>query len=324
MKEICIVTGGAGFIGSHLCEVLLSKDFQVVCVDNLISGRIQNISSFKNSPDFTFFNSDVVKPFPKELENILKKASYIFHLASPASPNRKSPISYYSLPVETLLVNSYGTYKLLESVVGSTAKFLFASTSEVYGDPKEHPQKEKYWGNVNPVGERSCYDEAKRFGEAITYTYFRKYNCDVRITRIFNTYGPRMHKDDGRAVVEFINLAINNKPLPIFGDGGQTRSFCFVRDLVEGISKAMFYNNTKGEVINLGNQNEITILELARSIKKITGSKSQFSFEELPSDDPKRRKPDISKAQKLLNWLPQISLDEGLVKTINYFKNSRT
>lgn len=322
MKEICIVTGGAGFIGSHLCEVLLNKEFQVVCVDNLVSGRIQNISSFKNSPNFVFFNIDLIKPFPKELTDLLKKASYIFHLASPASPNKKSPISYYALPVETLLVNSYGTYKLLESILNSKAKFLFASTSEVYGDPKEHPQNEKYWGSVNPVGERSCYDEAKRFGEAITFTYLRKYASNVRIVRIFNTYGPRMHKDDGRAVVEFINLAIKNNPLPIFGDGKQTRSFCYISDLVEGIYKAMFYNNTKGEVINLGNPNEITILELAQNIKKIIGSKSQLSYEELPSDDPKRRKPDISKANELLKWFPQISLNKGLIKTIDYFKNN--
>lgn len=322
MKEICIVTGGAGFIGSHLCEVLLNKEFQVVCVDNLISGRIQNISSFKNSPNFVFFNIDLVKPFPKEFTDLLKKASYIFHLASPASPNKKSPISYYALPVETLLVNSYGTYKLLESIRSSKAKFLFASTSEVYGDPKEHPQNEKYWGNVNPVGERSCYDEAKRFGEAISFTYLRKHASDVRIVRIFNTYGPRMHKDDGRAVVEFINLAIKNNRLPIFGDGKQTRSFCYVSDLVEGIYRAMFFNNTKGEVINLGNPNEITIMELAQNIKKIIGSKSQLSYEELPSDDPKRRKPDISKANELLKWFPQISLSVGLVKTIDYFKNN--
>lgn len=322
MKEFCLVTGGAGFIGSHLCEFLLNQGFEVICVDNLISGRKENLSSFFKRADFTFLNFDLTKPFSINLIKMIRKASYIFHLASPASPNRKSSVSYYNLPVETLLVNSYATYQLLEITRYSKAKFLFASTSEIYGDPKVHPQKENYWGNVNPVGERSCYDEAKRFGESITYTYFRKYSSDARIVRIFNTYGPKMHPDDGRAVVEFIKSALCNKPLPIFGDGKQTRSLCYVDDLIEGIYRSMFYQKTQGEVINLGNPCETTIIELAQLIKDMIGSKSIFSFEKLPSDDPKRRKPDISKAEKLLDWRPQISLKEGLVKTIAYFKKT--
>ena len=321
MNKNCLVTGGAGFIGSHLCELLLFNGYKVICVDDLSSGRLQNISSFKNHPAFQFINLDITKPYTDKFRQELGQCAYIFHLASPASPNSKSSISYYSRPIETLLVNSYGTYKLLESARKSCTKFLFASTSEVYGDPLTHPQSEKYWGNVNPVGERSCYDEAKRFGEAITTAYFRKYQVDTRIVRIFNTYGPRMHKEDGRAVVEFINQALEDKPIPIFGDGSQTRSFCYVADLVEGIYKAMFTSDTAGLVINLGNPEELTILETAQIIKKLTGSKSTFLYGSLPSDDPKRRKPDITKAQKLLNWIPKVSLTAGLTKTIKFFKN---
>lgn len=322
MNKNCLVTGGAGFIGSHLCELLLVKGYKVVCVDDLSSGRLQNISSFRDHPSFVFINFDITKPYSDKLRQELDKSAYIFHLASPASPNKNSLISYYSRPIETLLVNSYGTYKLLESTRRSGAKFLFASTSEIYGDPEIHPQSEKYWGNVNPVGERSCYDEAKRFGEAITFTYHRKYQVNIRIIRIFNTYGPRMHKEDGRAVVEFINQSLEGKPITIFGDGSQTRSFCYVDDLVEGIYKAMFTSNTSGSIINLGNPQELTVLEIAKIIKKLTGSKSTFLYGSLPfTDDPKRRKPDITKAKKLLNWIPKISLNTGLTNTINFFKN---
>lgn len=321
MKDTCIVTGGAGFIGSHLAISLLNQGYRVVCIDNLLSGRKENIQQAEKHSNYSFILFDLTKSLTDTVKKELNNAQYIFHLASPASPNSKSKISYYQNPIETLLVNSYGTYQLLESCVKSKANFLFASTSEVYGDPQEHPQKESYWGNVNPTGERSCYDEAKRFGEAITISYIRKYQTNARIIRIFNTYGPNMHKDDGRAVVEFINKALMGEPIPIFGTGEQTRSFCYVSDMVEGITKAMFNNSTKGEVINLGNPGEFTVLELANKIKKITNSNSEIRFEPLPSDDPKRRQPDISKAKKILNWNPIVPLEEGLLKTISYFTN---
>ncbi len=321
MKEICIVAGGAGFIGSHLCQKLIENDYKVVCIDNLSSGRLENLAKIIDKQDFTFIKHDLIDEFDYDLIHSLNNAHYIFHLASPASPNSKSPISYYQRPVETLLVNSYGTYKLLEVVKKTKAKFLFASTSEIYGDPLIHPQNEDYWGNVNPIGERSCYDEAKRFGESITYSYIRKYHVDARIIRIFNTYGPNMNKEDGRAVVEFIIKALKETSIPIFGKGIQTRSFCYVSDMVTGIYKAMFSQNTNGEVINLGNDKEFTILSLAQLIKELTGSKSALSFENLPLDDPKRRKPDIQKAKKLLNWQPEVSLKDGLIKTIDYFRN---
>lgn len=321
MKETCIITGGAGFIGSHLCGKLLEAGYKVVCVDNLVSGRTQNIASFANSSDFLFLKQDVTKQYSREFLKLLDSANYIFHLASLASPNKKSTISYYAHPIETLMVNSYGTYLLLESTLKSKAKFLFASTSEIYGDPRVHPQDEQYFGYVNPVGVRSCYDEAKRFGEAITSAYWRKYKADVRIIRIFNTYGPRMHKEDGRAIVEFINRALESKPLPIFGKGEQTRSFCYVTDLIEGLYRAMFEPKTKNEIINLGNPEEITIISIAKIIKNLTNSRSAFIYEPLPSDDPKRRCPDISKAEKLLGWTPKIGLTEGLQNTIAFFKN---
>ncbi len=275
MKETCLVTGGSGFIGSHLCELLLQKGYRVVCVDNLSSGRIENINQLKNSKDFIFIKHDIIEPFSPQLQQELKNARWVFHLASPASPNQKSELSYYSKPVETLLVNSYGTYKLLETCVHSGALFLYASSSEVYGDPKMHPQKETYWGYVNPIGERSCYDEAKRFGEAITFAFIRKHGLNARIVRIFNTYGPKMNKEDGRAVVEFITKALSGEPITIFGIGEQTRSFCYVSDMVKGIYKAMFLANTKSQVINLGNPEELTLLEIETFIKEVTGAKSE-------------------------------------------------
>lgn len=321
MKKQCIVTGGAGFIGSHLCELLLNRGFVVIAVDNLSTGRIENIDSIKNNPNFSFVKLDVVKPYSLEFTNILKESTYIFHLASPASPNPKSDISYLNLPLETLKVNSIGTQMLLDQAKKNNSQFLYASTSEVYGDPLIHPQPESYWGNVNPFGSRSCYDEAKRFGEAVCYTYINKYNVNARVVRIFNTYGPRMHKDDGRAVVEFITSALKDKPIPIFGTGKQTRSFCFVSDLVEGIYRAMFLDDTCSEVYNLGNPGEISMLDLAKTIIKLTNSKSSFSHETLPGDDPKRRQPEITKAKIQLKWEPKVSLTYGLIKTIDYFRN---
>jgi nucleoside-diphosphate-sugar epimerase len=316
--QTVLVAGGAGFIGTHLCRSLLADDYRVICVDNLITSDKKNLSQFLDNPSFHFIEQDVVKPL-----RINEQIDFIFHLASPASPNKNSPRSYINYPIETLLVNSQGTNLLLELAKQNGSKFLFASTSEVYGDPMVSPQREDYFGNVNPNGVRSVYDESKRFGEAITMAYFRKFNLDVRIIRIFNTYGPLMQKDDGRVVSNFINQAIHNQPLTIYGDGKHTRSFCFVSDMVGGIKAAMFTESTKGEVINLGNPNEMTIADLAELIKKITGSQSKIIYaEESPEDDPKSRKPDIEKAKKLLHWEPKLSIEEGLGKSIQYFKEA--
>jgi nucleoside-diphosphate-sugar epimerase len=312
--QTALVAGGAGFIGSHLCRSLLTKDFKVICVDNFITGDKNNIDDLLSDNNFTLLEKDVTKPFD-DLD-----VDYIFHLASPASPNKKCPKSYINYPIETLLANSLGTYNLLELARKVSAKFLFASTSEVYGDPEVSPQKEDYFGNVNPNGVRSVYDESKRFGEAATMGFVRKYNLDARIIRIFNTYGPSMQKDDGRVVSEFIMQALTNRPFTIYGDGKQTRSFCYVSDMVEGIEKAMFIDNTKAEVINLGNPDERTMLELADEIKKICGISLESVFEELPEDDPKVRKPDINKAIRLLGWQPKVGIEEGLQKTVEYFR----
>jgi nucleoside-diphosphate-sugar epimerase len=310
--EKIVITGGAGFIGSHLCEALLNRGYQVLCVDNLITGSEKNLESFKGNSNFEFKNLDVTRD-----QIDCSGASYIFHLASPASP-----VDYQKHPEETALANSLGTINLLKEAVKAKARFLMASTSEVYGDPKEHPQKETYWGNVNSYGPRSCYDEGKRFAETMVYIYRQKYDLDTRIVRIFNTYGPRMQKDDGRVVSNFINQALEQKPLTIYGEGKQTRSFCFVSDLVEGLMKLMFTEGLKGEVVNLGNPEEYTMLSLAEKIKAITGSSSEIVFKDIPADDPKQRCPDISKAKTLLGWEPRIKVDEGLVKTIEYFRSA--
>ena len=311
MAKIVVVTGGAGFIGSHLCDLLIGKGFKVVCIDNLITGSKKNISHLQKNENFEFLQKDVVKDSLG-----IKKADYIFHLASPASP-----IDYQMYSEETALTNSLGTIKMLELAKKTSAKFLLASTSEVYGDPKEHPQKETYWGNVNSFGPRSCYDESKRFAETMTYIYIHKYGVDGRVIRIFNTYGPRMQKDDGRAVSNFINQAISGKPLTVNGDGNQTRSFCYVSDMVAGIEKALMTKGTKGEIFNLGNPEEYKIIDLAEKIGKMAGLKSKIVFGPYPQDDPRQRKPDITKAKKLLDWEPKISVDEGLRETIKYYKN---
>jgi len=305
------VTGGAGFIGSHLCDKLIESGYEVICLDNLLTGSKRNIEHFLNNPNFEFIEADVCDPI-----SLSQDVNYIFHLASPASP-----VDYQNHPEETLLANSLGTLNVLKFAKESKAKVLIASTSEVYGDPKEHPQKETYWGNVNSYGPRSCYDEGKRFGEAATYVYINKHGIDARLIRIFNTYGPRMQKDDGRVISNFINQAINKKPLTVYGKGDQTRSFCFVSDLVEGIFKAMFTENTKGEIINLGNPEEYKIIDLADKIKKLTNSDSEIVYEDLPPDDPTQRQPDISKAKTLLSWEPKVTVDEGLQKTIEYYKS---
>lgn len=307
-----LVTGGAGFIGSHLCDKLVSEGYRVSCLDNLLTGSKKNIEHLMDNPNFNFIEGDVVQ----SLEMMGTQLNYIFHLASPASP-----IDYQNYPEETLMVNSMGTLNVLKLAKKSGAKVLIASTSEVYGDPMEHPQKETYFGNVNTVGPRSCYDESKRFAETATYVYLRKYDIDARIIRIFNTYGPKMQKDDGRVVSNFIMAAITGGPLRIDGDGSQTRSFCYVDDLVDGILKAMFTDWTKGEVFNLGNPDEFAIKELADLVKSLAGSNSEVlhsgSFRE---NDPMKRRPDITKAKTVLGWEPKIKLEEGLRKTIEYYK----
>ena len=309
-KKVCLVTGGAGFIGSHLCDALLDKGHKVFCLDNLLTGREENLDSAKKSPDFTFIRYDVNKELP-----ILGTIQYIFHLASPASV-----VDYQNYPEETALVNSIGTRNLLQVAKAFQSRFLFASTSEVYGDPKVHPQPETYWGNVNPNGIRSCYDESKRFGEMLTMLYLRKYGIDGRIVRIFNTYGPRMKKNDGRVISNFINQALEGNPLTVYGDGKQTRSFCYVSDLVAGIMAMMESAKAKGEVVNLGNPEEYTMSDLANKIRKMTKTASKITSAPLPEDDPTQRRPDITKAKKLLGWEPKVSVDEGLKKTIEYYK----
>ena len=315
-----IVTGGAGFLGSHLCKRLLSEGHTVYCLDNLITGSKENIVQLLDNPHFNFFEHDVTKPFD-EITNRVTDVNYIFHLASPASPNKNSEKSYINHPIETMLANSIGTYNLLQLAQMNNAHFLYASTSEVYGNPAFSPQPESYFGNVNPNGVRSVYDEAKRFGEAMTFGFRRKFGINARIIRIFNTYGPNMQKDDGRVVSNFITQAIMNAPLSVYGDGKQTRSFCYVDDLIDGIVKAMITPKTDGEVINIGNPDERTVLEIATKVKELTTSSSQLIYEPLPEDDPLQRKPDITKAKQLLQWEPKVTLEEGLKKTIEYFRN---
>lgn len=316
--QTVLIAGGAGFIGSHLTKSLLSKNYKVICLDNFLTGDKKNIEDFLQNPNYKFIDFDVTKP----IENSeISDVNFIFHLASPASPNKNSPRSYINFPIETLLANSIGTKNLLDLAKKSGAKFLYASSSEVYGDPLVSPQNEEYFGNVNPNGVRSVYDEGKRFGEAITMAYFRKYNLDIRIIRIFNTYGPFMQKDDGRVVSNFINQAIKNEPITIYGKGIQTRSLCYIDDMINGLKSAMFLENTKGEVFNLGNPDEKTILEIAELIKNLTNSSSNIVFKDLPKDDPQKRKPDITKAERVFGWKPEIDAEQGLIKTIEYFKN---
>lgn len=314
-----VVTGGAGFLGSHLCEKLIEGGDEVICIDNLLTGSKENIANLLNSDKFRFLEYDVSNGLPEGLE-----FERLYHLASPASPNEKSEKSYHKLSFETMLVNTQGTWKLAEEAVKKGAKFLFASTSEAYGDPLEHPQSEEYRGNVSTTGPRSVYDESKRFGETVTAAFVRERGLDGRIIRIFNTYGPKMALDDGRLVMEFCLAALENKPFPVFGDGRQTRSFCFVSDLVEGIILAMEKEKLVGEVVNLGNDKEFTVLELAELIKEITGSSSEVEFaRELPEDDPLQRRPDISKAKRMLGWEPKVELREGLKKLVESLKSGR-
>ena len=313
-----VVTGGAGFLGSHLCDKLLELGHQVICVDNLITGSADNIKHLTSNLNFKFINQDIVVSQDQTWET--GKVDQIYHLASPASPNKNNPKSYIAHPFETMWVNSTGTRNLCELALKNGAKILFASTSEVYGDPLEHPQKETYKGNVSTTGPRSVYDESKRFGETIISAYARSKNLDGRIVRIFNTYGPKM-SDDGRVVIEFIKAALKNEPFPVFGDGRQTRSFCYVSDMVDGLVLIM-EKGDKGEVFNLGNPDEFTILELAQKVKELTNSKSEVEFvEKMPQDDPQKRCPDISQAKERLGWQPQVGLLEGLKLLVEYLKS---
>jgi len=303
-----LVTGGAGFLGSHLCDYLIEKGHEVICIDNLITGNIDNISHLIGSERFSFIKHDVT-----EYIFISSPLDAILHFASPASP-----VDYLEYPIQTLKVGSLGTHKALGLAKEKGARFLLASTSEVYGDPEEHPQAEEYWGNVNPIGPRGVYDEAKRFAEALTMAYNRTHGIKTRIARIFNTYGPRMRLSDGRAVPTFIDQALNGKPLTVFGDGSQTRSFCYYTDLIEGIYRLLL--SDVDTPVNLGNPEEKSILEFAKKIIEITESSSQIVFKKLPEDDPKVREPDITKAWKLLKWKPKVSLEEGLKLTVDYFR----
>ena len=306
-KKVILVTGGAGFIGSHLCDLFLAKDHRVICMDNLITGKIENIEHHLQDRNFKFIKHNV-----SQYIDIKGKIDYILHFASPASP-----IDYLKYPIPTLKVGSLGTHNALGLAMAKGARFLLASTSEVYGDPLVNPQPESYWGNVNPVGPRGVYDEAKRFAEAITMAYHRYHKLDTRIVRIFNTYGERMREEDGRAIPNFISQALKDKPITVYGSGKQTRSFCYVSDLVDGLYKLLM--SKESDPVNIGNPNEMSLLALAGTIIKLTGSKSKIVYKPLPVDDPKVRRPNIAKARKILNWQPKIRLEEGLSKTIDYF-----
>ena len=300
-----LVTGGAGFIGSHLCKDLLEKSHEVICVDNLMSGNKKNIDRILENPRFTFIKQDICDPLDVECDQI-------YNLACPASP-----VFYQNNPLETMFACSVGVLNMLELARKNNASFLHTSTSEVYGNPLQHPQKESYWGNVNPVGPRSCYDEGKRYAEALIYTYNQKHNLGAKIVRIFNTYGPNMRSDDGRVTPNFIKQALKDESITVYGNGNQTRSFCFVSDMVAGLEK-MMESNHEGP-INLGNSEEYTVNELALKIIGLTNSKSQIVYKNLPVDDPIKRKPDITKAKNLLGWEPKVKLEEGLIETIDYF-----
>lgn len=307
--KTAVVTGGAGFLGSHLCDKLIKEGFKVICIDNFITGSPDNIAHLFGNDNFTFIKHDVTN-----FIHVPGKVDYILHFASPASP-----IDYLKLPIQTLKVGSLGTHKALGLAKEKNAVFLLASTSEVYGDPLVHPQNEDYWGNVNPVGPRGVYDEAKRFAESLTMAYHRYHGLQTRIVRIFNTYGPRMRLNDGRVLPTFIYQALKGEPLSIFGDGSQTRSFCYVDDLIDGIYRLMLSNEVLP--VNIGNPDEITIQQFAEEVLKLTGSKSTIAYHPLPEDDPKVRQPDITKAKALLGWEPKVSRTEGIKRTLEYFKN---
>ncbi|PIP19519.1 MAG: NAD-dependent dehydratase [Candidatus Omnitrophica bacterium CG23_combo_of_CG06-09_8_20_14_all_41_10] len=311
-KKTALITGGAGFIGSHLCQRLLNEGYKVICVDNFMTGSLDNIKELRGNKNFTLLVHNVCQEI-----NISGSVDYVLHCASLASPE-----DYLKFPIQTLKVGSLGTHNFLGLAKSKEAVFILFSTSEVYGDPLVHPQKESYWGNVNPIGVRGCYDESKRFAEAITMAYHRVHKLDTKIVRIFNTYGPKMRRHDGRVVPNFIVQALDNKPLTVYGKGRQTRSFCYIDDLVDGIYRLML--SKINEPVNLGNPDEFTIMQLARLTLKLTNSKSKIVYKELPSDDPYQRKPDITRAKKALKWNPKIALRDGLRITIVWFlKNAK-
>jgi dTDP-glucose 4,6-dehydratase len=306
-----VVTGGAGFLGSHLVDLLLERGHRVIAIDNLVTGSVENIDHLGGAVErrsFKFIKQDIT-----EYIFLHEPVDYVWHFASPASP-----IDYLELPIQTLKVGSLGTHKALGLAKYKRARFLLASTSEIYGDPLVHPQTEDYWGNVNPIGPRGCYDEAKRFAEAMTVAYEREHNIDTRIVRIFNTYGPRMRLNDGRVVPAFLSQALKNEPITIFGEGKQTRSFCYYTDLIEGIYRLMMSNHR--EPVNIGNPREMTMLDFARLVIRLTSSRSKIVFRALPQDDPRQRQPDITRARKWLGWQPIVPLEQGLQKTIDYFR----
>jgi len=307
-KKTAVVTGGAGFLGSHLCDRLLYEGIRVICIDNLLTGNLENIEHLFGNENFVFIKHDVTNYI-----HVPGKVDYVLHFASPASP-----IDYLKLPIQTLKVGALGTHKALGLAKDKKARFLLASTSEVYGDPTVHPQNEEYWGNVNPIGPRGVYDEAKRFAEAMTMAYYRYHGVETRIVRIFNTYGPRMRLDDGRALPAFVGQALRGEDITVFGDGSQTRSFCYVSDLIDGIFKLLMSNEIYP--VNIGNPDEITIKQFAEEVVTLTGSKSKIIYQPLPEDDPKVRQPDITKARKILGWEPKVSRTDGLKITIEYFK----
>ena len=307
-NKTAVVTGGAGFLGSHLCDRLILEGMRVICLDNLLTGRMENIQHLISNENFQFIKLDVTNYL-----HVPDEVNYVLHFASPASP-----IDYLKYPIQTLKVGSLGTHKALGLAKEKGATFLLASTSEVYGDPLIHPQDEEYWGNVNPVGPRGVYDEAKRFAEALTMAYHRYHGLDTRIVRIFNTYGARMRLDDGRALPAFISQALNGEDITVFGDGSQTRSFCYVSDLIEGIFKLLLSHETMP--VNIGNPHEITIEDFAKEVIRLTNSKSKIIHQDLPIDDPKVRQPDITRAKEVLGWEPKVSREEGLRITLEYFK----
>ncbi len=304
-----LITGGAGFIGSHMADRLIAEGHQVIAMDNLVTGDLANVDHHRSNPNFEFIHHDISNHI-----HVAGKLDWVLNFASPASP-----IDYMEFPIQTLKVGALGTHNALGLAKAKGAKFALTSTSEVYGDPLVHPQQEDYWGNVNPNGPRSCYDEAKRFAEAITYAYHRAHGVDVRVVRIFNTYGPRNRVNDGRVVPTFINQALRNEPIPVFGEGQQTRSFQYVDDLIEGIRRLMDSSFTKP--VNIGNPNEMTILEFARLILRLTGSQSEIIYKPLPQDDPKSRRPDITRAKEVLGWEPNVPVEEGLMKTIDWYRS---
>ncbi|MBE7500974.1 MAG: SDR family oxidoreductase [Verrucomicrobiales bacterium] len=307
---VSVVTGGAGFLGSHLVDLLLERGHRVIVLDNLVTGNTDNLAHHAGQADFRFIHQDVT-----EYLYLPGPVDYVWHFASPASP-----VDYLELPIQTLKVGSLGTHKALGLAKHKGARFLLASTSEVYGDPQVHPQPESYWGHVNAVGPRGCYDEAKRFAEALALAYWREHRLPVRIARIFNTYGPRMRMQDGRVVPSFLSAALRGRPLTVYGEGKQTRSFCYCTDLIEGIYRLMMSGSTWPT--NLGNPVEMTVLEFAREVLRVTGSRSRIVFRPLPQDDPRQRQPDIARARKLLRWEPEVSLAEGLKRTVAWFRKS--